>query len=229
MQTKPKLLDQVRDIIRLKKYSYRTEQTYVQWIRRFILFHDKRYPRDMGKKEVEAFLTYLAGERHVAASTQNQALSALIFLYQYVIEKPLPYIDVLWAKKPKRLPVVLTKREVKQVLQGLSGVPLLVAQLLYGSGLRLNEGLGLRVKDVDFGQGILIVRDGKGFKDRTTSFICTKAASKKQSARPHKRQKSPRELPRTLSATVLLRICWKQVTTSVPSRNYSATKTSKQP
>ena len=124
----------------------------------------------MGKAEVTAFLTHLAVDRHVAVSTQNQALSALIFLYQYVIEKPLPYIDVLWAKKPKRLPVVLTKREVKQVLQGLSGVPLLVAQLLYGSGLRLNEGLGLRVKNVDFGQGILIVRDGKGFKDRTTTL-----------------------------------------------------------
>lgn len=170
MQSKPKLLDQVRHAIRLKNYSYQTEKAYVQWIRRFILYHDKRHLQEMGKAEVEAFLTYLAVERHVAASTQNQALSALIFLYQYIIEKPLPYVDVLWAKKPKRLPVVLTKSEVKRVLQWLSGVPLLVVQLLYGSGLRLNECLRLRVKDVDFGQSMLIVRDGKGSKDRTTTL-----------------------------------------------------------
>ena len=170
MPSKPKLLDQVRHAIRLKNYSYRTEQTYVQWIRRFILYHDKRHPQEMGKAEVEAFLTHLAVERHVAASTQKQALSALIFLYQYVIQKPLPYIEVLWAKKPRRLPVVLTKREVKRVLSNLSGVPLLVVQLLYGGGLRLNECLRLRVKDVDFGQSMLVVRDGKGFKDRTTTL-----------------------------------------------------------
>lgn len=169
-QKKPKLLDQVREVIRLRNYSYRTEKTYIAWIKRFILFHNKRHPNEMGKPEVEAFLKDLAVQRNVAASTQNQALSALLFLYNDVLEQPIGYVDVLWAKKPKRLPVVLTRTEVKAVLSKLDGTSLLIGQLLYGSGLRLLECLRLRVKDVDFGQGLLVVRDGKGQKDRTTTL-----------------------------------------------------------
>lgn len=166
----PKLLDQVRNKIRLRNYSYQTEKTYVHWIRRFILFHNKRHPKEMGRKEVEDFLTDLTIKGNVSASTQNQALSAILFLYNQVLEQPIGYVDVLWAKKPKRLPVVLTHSEVKKVLNELSGVPLIVSQLLYGGGLRVNEGLRLRVKDIDFGQRLLIVRNGKGQKDRTTTL-----------------------------------------------------------
>ena len=170
VSSKPKLLDQVRQAIRLKRYSYRTEQSYVGWIKRFILFHDKRHPAEMGKAEVESFLTHLVIERNVAASTQNQALHALLFLYREVLDKPLPNVDAIRAKKPKRLPVVLTQDEVKAVLKQLSGVPLLVVQILYGGGLRVSECLRLRVKDVDFGQKLLIIRDAKGNKDRTTTL-----------------------------------------------------------
>lgn len=152
----------------------------MQWNRRYILFHDKRHPADMGKQEVEAFLAHLAVERNVAASTQNQALSALIFLYTYVLNQPLGVVDVVWAQKPKRLPVVLTQAEVKVVLQHLTGVPLLVVQLLYGGGLRLNEALRLRVQDLDFGQKLVMVRDGKGQKDRTTILPDTAVQSLKQ-------------------------------------------------
>ncbi|MFZ1398548.1 MAG: integron integrase, partial [Candidatus Promineifilaceae bacterium] len=141
---------------------------YVDWIKRFILFHQKRHPSEMGKDEVEAFLTHLAVDRDVAASTQNQALSALLFLYRDVLNQPLDWVNVLWAKKPSRLPVVLTRQEVHAVLNQLTGLPHLVVQLLYGAGLRVNECLRLRVKDVDFGQQLIIVRDGKGFKDRAT-------------------------------------------------------------
>jgi len=170
MSQQPKLLDQVRNALRLKHYSYRTEQSYVHWIKQYILFHDKRHPAEMGNPEVAAFLTDLAVTGGVAASTQNQALSALLFLYGHVLERPLGHVEVLWAQKPKRLPVVLTRDEVQGVMQHLSGTPLLVTQLLYGSGLRVTEGLRLRVKDVDFGQNLIIVRDGKGFKDRTTTL-----------------------------------------------------------
>lgn len=170
MSDKPKLLDRVRQVVRLKHYSYRTEQTYVGWIKRFILFHQKRHPKEMGKAEVEAFLNHLATDRNVAASTQNQALHALLFLYKEVLDKPLPDIASIRAKKPKRLPVVLTRDEVQAVLRQLSGVPLLIVQLLYGGGLRVNECLRLRVKDVDFGQMLLIIRDAKGHKDRTTTL-----------------------------------------------------------
>jgi integron integrase len=164
---KPKLLDQVRDKIRLKHYSWATEKTYVDWIRRFILFHDKQHPSEMGSLEVEAFLSHLASERNVAASTQNQALSALLFLYTEVLQQPIGYIEVDWAKRPEKLPEVLNRHEVKKVLSFLDGVPLLIVQLLYGSGLRLREAISLRVKDVDFAQQLIIVRDGKGQKDRT--------------------------------------------------------------
>lgn len=170
MSNKPKLLDRVRQAIRLKHYSYRTEQSYVGWIKRFILFHQKRHPKEMGKAEVEAFLNHLVTNRNVAASTQNQALHALLFLYREVLDKPLPNIDSIRAKKPKRLPVVLTREEVQAVLKQLSGVHLLIVQLIYGGGLRVNECLRLRVKDVDFGQKLLIIRDAKGRKDRTTTL-----------------------------------------------------------
>ena len=163
-----KLLDQVREAIRLKHYSIRTEEAYIYWIRRFILYHDKRHPTEIGEREIEMFLAHLAIQENVAASTQNQALSALLFLYREVFRCDLTEINVIWAQKPKRLPTVLTKEEVTQVLACLSGKHLLIAKLLYGSGLRLLEGLRLRVKDVDFGQGQLLVRDGKGQKDRVT-------------------------------------------------------------
>ena len=166
---KPKLLDQVRYAIRTKHYSIRTEEAYVQWIRRFILFHNIRHPKDMGAKEVGQFLSDLAVTRQVAASTQNQALSAILFLYQEVLRQEIGWLDeVVRAKKPRKLPVVLTQEEVKAVLHGLSGTAWLMASLLYGSGLRLMECLRLRVKDVDFTYNQIVVRDGKGDKDRVT-------------------------------------------------------------
>ena len=168
-QPKKKLLDRVRDAIRVKHYSIRTEDAYVSWIKRYILFHNKRHPREMGVSDIEAFLTYLAVEQHVAASTQNQALSALLFLYREVLKKDLERpVDSVRAKRPKRLPTVLTKEEVFKVIGFLSGTHQLMAKLLYGSGLRLMECVRLRVKDVDFTQRQIIVRDGKGQKDRVT-------------------------------------------------------------
>ncbi|MDP2752498.1 MAG: integron integrase [Rhodocyclaceae bacterium] len=165
----PKLLDQVRDRLRLKHYSIRTETQYVQWIRRFILFHGKRHPSNMGAVEVEAFLTHLAVEGKVAAATQNQALSALLFLYREVLGVDLPWLDkVVRAKTPQRLPVVLTRQEVTAVLDGMSAVHGLMARLLYGTGMRLMECVRLRVKDVDFERAEIVVRDGKGAKDRIT-------------------------------------------------------------
>jgi len=170
MEERPKkLLDQVRDAIRLKHYSIRTEQSYVAWIKRYILFHHKRHPRDMGSAEIEAFLTHLAVKENVAASTQNQALSALLFLYREVLRQDLDGpIDSIRAKRPKRLPTVLTKDEVRRVIGELSGTHRLMAQLLYGSGLRLMECVRLRVKDIDFAQHLIVVRDGKGQEDRVT-------------------------------------------------------------
>ena len=177
----PKLLDQVREKLRLKHYSIRTESQYVQWIRRFILFHRKRHPRDMGASEVEAFLTYLAVEGNVAASTQNQALSALLFLYREVLNSKLPWMnEMVRAKRPARLPVVLTQAEVQAVLSRMQGVPLLLAQLLYGTGMRLMECIRLRVKDVDFDRLEILVRDGKGGKDRVTMLPQKLAAALQQ-------------------------------------------------
>lgn len=165
----PELLEQVRERLRLKHYSIRTEQQYVQWARRFILFHDKRHPRELGAAEVEAFLTHLAVEGNVAAATQNQALSALLFLYREVLEINLPWLDnVVRAKRPARLPVVLTRQEVTAVLDRMSGTYGLLARLLYGTGMRLMEVIRLRVKDVDFSRAEIVVRDGKGGKDRVT-------------------------------------------------------------
>jgi integron integrase len=167
--TPPKLLDQVRDRIRVKHYSIRTETQYVQWSRRFILFHGKRHPRDMGPKEIEEFLTHLAVEGNVSASTQNQALSALLFLYREVLEMEVPWLDkVVRAKRPQRLPVVLTKQEVRAVLERMNGVYGLMAAILYGTGMRLMECVRLRVKDIDFERGEILVRDGNGAKDRVT-------------------------------------------------------------
>ncbi|MDQ3950753.1 MAG: integron integrase [Gemmatimonadota bacterium] len=161
----------MRAAIRARHYSDRTEATYVAWVRRFIAFHDGRHPRELGEAQIGAFLTALAVDGHVSASTQNQALAALLFLYRDVLGVPLARVGaVTRARRPKRLPVVLTRAEVAAVLQRLNGVPRLVASLLYGSGLRLLEGLTLRVKDVDFGRGRLVVRGGKGDKDRITLF-----------------------------------------------------------
>jgi len=170
METRPKkLLDQVREAIRLKHYSYKTEQTYVGWIRRYILFHHKQHPKDMGAAEIEAFLTHLAVDGQVSASTQNQALSALLFLYRYVLHQEVSEsIEAVRAKPSRYLPTVLSKAEVRSILQQVSGEPGLVIQVLYGSGLRLNEGLRLRVKDLDFAQRQILVRDAKGQESRVT-------------------------------------------------------------
>lgn len=165
----PKLLDQVRGKIRLKHYSIRTEQAYVDWIKRYILHFGKRHPIELGAAEVELFLTCLAVEGKVSASTQNQAKSALLFLYKEVLGVELPWLDkVERAKAPRRLPIVLAVEEVQQILARLSGTHHLVVSLLYGTGMRILEVLRLRVKDVDFARGEILVRDGKGFKDRVT-------------------------------------------------------------
>ena len=166
---KPKFLEEVRRAMRLRHYSLRTEQTYLDWMRQFILFHSKRHPGDMGEAEVSTFLTHLAADRHVAASTQNQALNALLFLYQQFLQRKLGFLDnVERAKRPAKLPVVLTKAEAKAVIDQLSGSYRLMVNLLYGSGLRLMECVRLRVKDIDFGYGHVSVREGKGGKDRVT-------------------------------------------------------------
>jgi len=169
MDDKPKLLDQVREQIRLRHYSIRTETVYIEWVKRFIRFHMYRHPLEMGVAEVEAFLSDLAVRRDVSASTQNQALSAILFLYKKVLLIELPWLDgVIRARRPQRLPVVLTQDEVGRVLAQLDGTLWLVASLLYGSGMRLMEVLRLRVKDVEFARFEILIRDGKGQKDRIT-------------------------------------------------------------
>jgi integron integrase len=169
MTKPPKLLDQVRDKCRVKHYSIRTEYSYTAWIKRYILFHGKRHPKEMGAEDIEAFLTHLAVEGNVAAATQNQAKSALLFLYKEVLVIELPWLDnITQAKIPKRLPVVLTIAEVESLLSHLKGTHLLISNLLYGGGLRLMEAVRLRVKDVDFATNEILVREGKGFKDRVT-------------------------------------------------------------
>jgi integron integrase len=165
----PKLLDRVRWHLRVKHYSIRTEQAYVDWIRRYILFHRKRHPTEMGEKEITDFLTHLAVEKSVAASTQNQAFSALLFLYQQVLERKLDFIDnVQRVTRPAKLPVVFTPTEARSVLAHLKGDYCLMGELLYGAGLRVMECVRLRVKDIDFGYGHITVRDGKGLRDRIT-------------------------------------------------------------
>lgn len=165
----PKLLDRLRTHLRTRHYSIRTEDAYVDWARRFILFHGKRHPQDMGAAEVEAFLSHLAVDRQVSASTQNQAKAALLYLYKQVLGIDLPWLDeVIQAKRPRRLPVVLTPSEVRQLLMHMDGTTGLIAQLLYGTGMRLMEALRLRVKDVEFERREIVIREGKGNKDRIT-------------------------------------------------------------
>ena len=166
---KPKLLHLVRQAIRIRHYSPRTEQAYVHWIRRYIFFHQVRHPAEMGKPELNAFLSHLAVREHVSASTQTQALSALVFLYRNVLEREIGLLEgVVRAKRPARLPVVLTRDEARQLFAKMDGVVLLACRLLYGSGLRLLECLHLRVKDIEFERNEITVRDGKGRKDRVT-------------------------------------------------------------
>ena len=168
-QDPPKLLDRMRGEIRLRHYSTRTEEVYIDWARRFILFHNKRHPKDMGAEEVQSFLSYLALERNVVSSTQNQAKCALLFLYRDVLHIKLPWLDeIVTAKQSKRLPVVLTQTEIRRLLNAMSGTMGLFAALLYGTGLRLQEGLRLRVKDIEFARREIVVREGKGNKDRVT-------------------------------------------------------------
>jgi len=166
---KPKLLERLREAIRVRHYSIRTEEAYVQWVRRYIYFHGKQHPQDLDEDHVNRFLSHLATEDRVAASTQNQALCALVFLYRHVLDKELgEFGDIIRAKRPVRLPEVLTRGEVKQLMAHLDGVHHLMAALMYGTGLRLMETVRLRVKDVDFGYNRITVRDGKGGKDRVT-------------------------------------------------------------
>ena len=164
-----RLFNEVQLRIRARHMSFRTEKTYLHWIRRFVRFHDRRHPRSMGAPEVEEFLTSLAVKNQVSASTQNQALAAILFLYRDVLEIELPWLtDVVRAKRPQRLPVVLTRGEVKRVLERISGLEWLVVSLLYGTGMRLGECVQLRVKDVDLARREILVRDAKGQKDRVT-------------------------------------------------------------
>ncbi len=166
---RPRLLQRVHEAIRVRHYSRRTEEAYVHWIKRLIYFHGKRHPETMGEAEVTAFLNHLAVDRHVAAATQNQALSAILFLYRQVLGRELPWLDgVQRPTRPPRVPVVLTREEVARLLAGITGTRWLIASLLYGAGLRVMEGLRLRVKDVDLSYRQVLVRDGKGAKDRVT-------------------------------------------------------------
>jgi integron integrase len=163
----PRLLDQVRSTIRARHFSRRTEDAYVHWIRQFIVFHGLQHPRELGAPDISAFVSWLAVERHVAASTQNQALSGVLFLYRDVLRQDIGAVELVpRARTPSKVPVVLSQSEVKRVLEAMAGVPRIVATLLYGAGLRLQEGLELRVKDVDFERGEITVRRGKGQKDR---------------------------------------------------------------
>jgi integron integrase len=169
MERNPRLLDQVRNVIRCKHYSIRTESSYIDWIKRYIYFHNKQHPQNLDEKHISSFLTHLAVEKRVASSTQNQALCALVFLYRHVLNKEIGDFDnLVRAKRPQKLPVVFTRDEVRCVLLQLQGVNWLMGQVLYGSGLRVMECVRLRVKDIDFGYGQIVVRNGKGKKDRVT-------------------------------------------------------------
>lgn len=200
---KPRLLDRVRSVIRIRHYSRRTEQAYVYWIRQFILFHNKRHPLEMGKAEVESYLTWLAEKRNVAAATQNQALNAILFLYRDVLEVEIGRLEgVTRARKPKRLPVVLSRKEVSAILNSMDGTPRLVASLLYGAGLRLLDGLRLRVQDVDFEVGELLIRDGKGGKDRRT-MLPQSLVEPLQHHLAHVRQQHANDLAQGYGSTLL--------------------------
>ena len=190
----PRLLDRVRWQLRAKHYSIRTEEAYIDWVRRFILFHHKRHPDEMGETEISAFLSYLAVEKNVAASTQNQAFSALLFLYQQVLDRKLDFIDnVQRVTRPAKLPVVFTPAEARAVLEQLRGEHQLMAELLYGAGLRLMECVRLRVKDIDFGYGQITVRDGKGLRQRVTT-LPTKVRRRLQLHLAHVRALHQRDL-----------------------------------
>ena len=190
-QREPKLLDRVRHELRLLHYAYCTEKAYVDWIRRYVLYHNKRHPREMGEVEIKAFLTHLAVDEHVAARTQNQALCAIVFLYRHVLDIELgDFSTFSYAKRPKTLPVVLTTDEVERILEQLSGVKRLLADLLYGTGMRLTEALRLRAKDVDFATYVVMVRDAKGQKDRSVMLPRELApALKAQVARARERHR----------------------------------------
>ena len=215
-----RLLDQVRERIRYKHYSLRTEQTYVQWVRLFVKWHGLRHPRDMAQPEIEAFLGMLANERQVAASTHNQALSALLFLYREVLDIELPWLnDIHRPRSPKRIPSVLTVAEVASLLAALPPDMALVARLLYGTGMRLMEGLRLRVKDLDFDRSAIIVREGKGDKDRVVMLPRTLAgdlrlqvrAARAQWEQDRHAQRGGVEVPHALEAKypgVGQRWCW---------------------
>ncbi len=165
----PRLLDQVRNVIRCKHYSIRTENSYVEWIKRYIRFNNRQHPKVLDERHISAFLTHLAVDRKVSSSTQNQALCALVFLYRHVLSMELnEFKNVVRAKRPIKLPVVFTPQEVKQILLQLGGTVWLMGQLIYGAGLRVMECVRLRVKDIDFGYGQIVVRNGKGRKDRVT-------------------------------------------------------------
>ena len=167
--TKPKLLNRVRNEMKAGHYSPRTEESYTGWIKRFVLFHNKRHPNEMGAEEIKAFINHLAVNQHVSSSTQNQALNAILYLYKIIIKKEIKFVDGLkYVKRIKHMPVVFSKKEAQLIIENLEGVTELFIKLLYGSGMRLSEGLRLRVKDIDFEQRQIIVRDGKGEKDRIT-------------------------------------------------------------
>ncbi len=166
---KPKLLDQVRITLRTNHYSNKTEESYISWIKQFIIYNNKTHPEKLGKEEIQKFLNYLAIERHVSSSTQNQALQAILFLYKKIIKKEVGWLDdIKHVKRIKHLPVVFSRGEAAAILNSLDGVPKLIVSLLYGTGMRINECLRLRIKDIDFGMNQIIVRDGKGEKDRIT-------------------------------------------------------------
>jgi len=166
---KPKLLDQVRNALRTKNYSMKTEEAYIHWIKKYIFFHNKRHPKEMGEKEINQFITHLAVKEKVSASTQNQALCAIVFLYKHVLKVELGDLgNIVWAKKQKRVPVVFTRKEVQSILNQLTGMNWLIGMLLYGAGLRLTECLQLRVNDIDFDYKQITVHNAKGAKDRVT-------------------------------------------------------------
>ena len=169
-ENKIKLIDQVRNALRTRHYSYATEKSYIQWIKRYIYFHHITHPKDLDEEDISRFLTHLAVDKKVSASTQNQALCAIIFLYKQVLKKDIKNVNLVWANKPKRLPVVLSKQEIKKVFDNMSGITRIMAMLLYGSGLRMIECCRLRIKDIDFQYRQIMIRNAKGNKDRLTEL-----------------------------------------------------------
>lgn len=224
----PQLLDQVRQAIRTRHYSYRTEEAYVEWIRRFLLFHDKRHPAEMGAVEVSRFLTALAMERRVASSTQNQALAAILFLHKDVLDRDFVWLDdVVRAKRPQRLPVVLTRQEVQALLAALDGVSWIMGTLLYGSGLCLMECLRLRWTANGVGSGSFPRRPSRSTRARASSagITCTSPCRSGPSVKQNAASASRNRLGRTRCATASPHICWKRATTFARSRSCSGTVT----